>query len=245
VKDYFSTDSKGYATFRPGYPHSLVNFILEQTHGRACAWDCATGNGQFAALLAPHFTRVEATDISANQLAHATQAPNIHYSLQPAESTKFPDASFDLITVAQAIHWFDFEGFYSEAKRVAKPDAVLAVIGYPLLSVNPTVDAAILPFYEGTIGEYWNMERRYIDERYRTIPFPFQEIEVPQFHQRYDWDFDQLLGYFNTWSAVKNYIAKHGRNPLELVVDALQMAWGEGERHTVTIPMIVRLGKIL
>jgi hypothetical protein len=244
MKDRFSSDSKGYATFRPGYPAELLQFILDHTPGRTLAWDCATGNGQFASLLAPPFAQVYATDMSANQIAQALPSPNIHYSQQPAESTNFPDHAFDLITVAQAIHWFDFERFYAEVRRVAAPNAMLAVIGYPLLSVNADVDSVLHHFYHETLQDHWDQERRYLDADYRTIPFPFQEVAAPKFYSTYDWNFDQFIGYLNTWSAVKNYIAKEGNNPLVHAETNFQTAWREGESHQVTFPMILKLGHV-
>lgn len=244
MKDRFSSDSKGYATFRPGYPPELVEFILQHTSGRSIAWDCATGNGQFASLLAPHFAQVWATDMSANQIAQALPSPNIHYSQQPAESTNFPDRSFDLIAVAQAIHWFDFERFYAELRRVAAPNAMLAVIGYPLLNVDKSVEPVLHHLYYETLQGYWDKERSYLDADYRTIPFPFQEVAAPKFQSTYHWNFDQFMGYLNTWSAVKNYVAKEGENPLALAEGEFHSAWGEDKIHPVTFPMILRLGKI-
>jgi ubiquinone/menaquinone biosynthesis C-methylase UbiE len=221
-----------------------VDFVLGHTVGRGRVWDCATGNGQLAELLAPHFLVVEATDISANQLAAAVVLPNVRYSRQAAEQTDFVDGSFDLITVAQAIHWFDFEGFYAEVRRVARPRAMLAVIGYPLLGVTAEVDAVIGPFYHVTLQHYWDLERRYLDADYRTIPFPFAEVDCPTFESRYAWRFEQLMGYLNTWSAVKNYIREHGDNPLDNIESDLRAAWGEEESHVVTFRMLLRLGEI-
>jgi hypothetical protein len=244
MKDRFSSDSKGYATFRPGYPKELVDFVLAHTAARDRAWDCGTGNGQLAAMLAPHFKRVDATDISTHQLSQATALPNIHYSPQPAEKTDFPDGAFDLITVAQAIHWFDFERFYAEVKRVAKAHSMIAVIGYPLFSINSQVDQVIHWLYYEILYDHWDKERRYLDEDYKTIPFPFTEIPAPRFESKYDWNFDQLIGYLNTWSAVKNYIKANGSNPLEIIAKDLQSAWGNETTHPAKFPMIVRLGKI-
>lgn len=243
MKDRFSSDSKGYATFRPGYPKDLVDFVLAHTPERDRAWDCGTGNGQLAAMLAPHFTRVDGTDISTHQLSQAAALPNIHYSPQSAEKTDFPDGAFDLITVAQAIHWFDFERFYAEVRRVAKPQAMIAVIGYPLFGINPQVDRVIHHLYYEILQDHWDKERRYLDEDYKTMPFPFAEIPSPRFESRYDWNFEQLMGYLNTWSAVKNYIKSNGGNPLEIIEKDLISTWGN-EIHAVKFPMILRLGKV-
>ena len=119
MKDNFSRQSDIYAKYRPAYPQQLYDFIFQHVAGKQAAWDCATGNGQAAKELAKVFDKVYATDISQKQIENAVQQPNIFYSVQPAEQTNFPNNSFDLITVAQALHWFRFDDFYAEVKRVA------------------------------------------------------------------------------------------------------------------------------
>jgi ubiquinone/menaquinone biosynthesis C-methylase UbiE len=130
MKDNFSDKSDLYEKYRPFYPIEFYTYLFQQVTSKIKAWDCGTGNGQVASELAKEFKNVFATDISENQLTQAAQKVNITYSVQPAESTRFPDNMFDLITVAQPIHWFDFEKFYSEVKRVAKNNAILCIVGY-------------------------------------------------------------------------------------------------------------------
>lgn len=244
MKDNFSSNSGNYAKYRPDYPQELFDYIGTLVKHKNCAWDCGTGNGQVAAKLAETFQNVMATDISANQLENAPRKPNISYSVQPAERTDFPDSFFDLIIVAQAIHWFDFEVFYKEVKRTAKPDAYLVATGYGLLNISPEIDAVILHFYDEIIGKYWDAERKYIDENYQTIPFPFEEIDVPAMENRLEWTFDHLIGYLETWSAVKHYIRENQQNPVELIRAALETAWGEEETRSVVFPLLLRIGKI-
>src|SRR5690349_10648465 len=109
--DRFSAQADLYARYRIDYPPELYAFLLATVPRRQRAWDCATGNGQVAAVLAQYFKHVDATDISQAQLDQAAARPNITYQLAPAEHTPFPDNSFALITVAQALHWFDQEAF--------------------------------------------------------------------------------------------------------------------------------------
>lgn len=243
MKDNFSTQSKEYAQFRPDYPEALVQYLVAQTRHQHTAWDCGTGNGQLAVKLAKHFDRVFATDLSEAQISNATPGDNISYKAEKAETTSFSDKQFDLITVAQAIHWFDFDAFYKEVARTLKNDGLFAVTGYNLITINPEVDQVIRHFYEDITGPYWDKERRWVDEGYRTIPFPFEELNVPEFVQKYDWTMAQLTGYLATWSAVQHYKKANGTDPLPLILDDLNAAWGAAETLKVSCPILLRAGR--
>jgi SAM-dependent methyltransferase len=242
MKDRFSSYATQYAAFRPTYPGELYDFIFRQLNHFTAAWDAGTGNGQVARDLAGKFTRVMATDISLQQLKNAYPAANIFYS-QATEATHFPDKTFDLITVAQAIHWFDVNQFYAEVRRVAKPGAVLAVWGYGLLSMGPEIDSHVQHFYTAVVGPYWDNERRLIDEHYRTLPFPFDEIESPAFPFSFRWTLDEFKGYLATWSSVQKYQAEKGVNPVESFIEEIRPAWKE-EIQTVNFPLFLRIGRI-
>lgn len=241
MKDNFSDQSEKYARFRPGYPKELFPFIENELQSKERAWDCGTGNGQVAVELSKFMKRVDATDISREQLNHAVAGPNIFYSQQPAENTSFPDESFDLITVAQAIHWFNFEEFYAEVNRCLKPGGFIAVMGYGLFHIDQKTDQVIQELYSCYLEDYWDPERRYLEEEYQTIPFPFDEIETPSFEHRLEWDFEHLIGYLKSWSAVKHYQKAKGRNPVDLISKKLYASFGE--RGIVTYPVLFRLGK--
>jgi len=243
MKDNFSTRADKYAQFRPTYPEALFDHLFSLSPSKASAWDCGTGNGQIAQRLASVFQNVQATDISRQQLDNAVRLPNIHYSLQPAEKTDFPDHGFDLITVAQAIHWFDFDAFYAEVHRTLKPGGILAVIGYNLPRFNAAVDAVIADFYRKVVGPYWDKERRYIDENYQTIPFPYADLPALAFTIDVQWSFDHLIGYIETWSAVKHYQKEKGENPVRLVEPRLKTAWGEAGLLPGHFPILLRLAR--
>ena len=182
MKDNFSKQSAIYARYRPTYPQDLYDFILSHVTGKQSAWDCGTGNGQAAKELSKVFTKVFATDISQKQIDNAVHADNIFYSVQPAEQTDFPDNSFDLVTVAQALHWFRFDEFYKEVKRVTKPAAFFAGWTYSLLRISDEIDQLIEYHHYNTLSGYWDDERKYVDEEYRNIPFPFAKINSPCFY---------------------------------------------------------------
>lgn len=185
-----------------------------------------------------------ATDISQSQIDNAIQAPNIVYSVKPAEKTNFPNNMFNLIIVGQAIHWFDFERFYQEVKRVSCNNALLVVIGYDLLTIDNEIDTMIRELYTDIVGKYWDKERHYVDDKYKTIPFPFEEIEVPTFHYELEWNLELLVGYLNTWSAVKHYVQANKKNPVELIATQLKKYWNMNEKRRVNFPMLLRIGKI-
>lgn len=245
-KDNFSSQSKAYATFRPSLPDDVYRFILQQVQAFDLAWDVGTGNGQTAVKLADHFTKVFATDISENQLANATQRPNIVYKKEPAEASSLESGSVDLVTIAQAIHWFDFDNFYKEVRRVAKPGGIIAAFTYSLLQVeNRQVNDLIDHFYWNDTHAYWDEERKYVDDGYRTIPFPFKEIEAPAFGMHYEWNSGQLLGYLNTWSASLHYHKKTGRTlTQDFLEDKLSAVIAPGETIKITFPIHMRIGVV-
>ncbi len=245
MKDNFSKQAYLYAKFRPEYPTELYNFILKNTENRETAWDCATGNGQAAKVLAQHFEKVYATDISQKQIDNATQAENIEYSISSAEKTSFDDNTFDLITVAQAAHWFDFDEFYAEVKRIAKPNATLAIWGYGTLSVDEEeIDKLLQNFYWNIVGKYWDTERKHIDIHYETLPFPFENAISAQFSMVFNWYWYELEGYLNTWSSVQNFINQEGYNPIPNLILDLEVYWNEFNRVSVRFPIFLKITKI-
>jgi len=242
MKDLFSSCSSLYQLARPTYPESIVQEILSHVHSRQTVWDCGAGSGQFTQRLSPYFDKVVATDLSAQQLEQAPYAENISYQVQVAEKTNFPDQSFDLITVAQAIHWFNFEDFYQEVRRTLKPNGIFAVIGYGLIIIDHAiVHAAVQSLYYQTLKGYWDAERRYIDEGYATIPFPFYEIKTPKLQMEYQWSASQLLDYFNTWSAIKHYRQQTGKDPL---IELNEILSQPAEIFTVQFPIFLRIGAL-
>jgi ubiquinone/menaquinone biosynthesis C-methylase UbiE len=244
TRDFFSDQSKSYATFRPTYPEELYQFIFLHLRDKMNAWDCATGNGQVAQRLCTHFKKVYGTDISQKQIDYAYPADNIEYAVGKAEQTTFPDDHFDLITVAQALHWIDTSLFYKEALRTAKPGALLAVWGYSLLSFDSMIDPVVEEFYHKTVGQYWDNARKSVEEHYRNIPFPFAEIPSPTFELKVNWSLDQFTGYLSSWSATQAYFKVHGHDPVEIIKKRLQQHWKDDETKAAAFPLFLRLGRI-
>jgi len=243
MKDNFSKQSDKYFKFRTGYPAELFTLIGKLTRSKINCWDCATGNGQLAGELSGSFENVYATDISSNQISQAFKSTNIHYSVQPAEQTNFEDDLFDLVVVGQAIHWFEFEKFYSEVRRTCKPGALLIVIGYGNPKIDPNIDPVLDHFYKNIVGPFWDTERKYIDEEYKTIPFPFEEIKHTEFSITCDWTLEHFIEYINTWSGVKHYINRNGVNPVNEVNDILKSKWHKKIKK-VEFSLLLRIGKV-
>jgi SAM-dependent methyltransferase len=243
--DHFSKQSTDYAKYRPGYPQALFDWLKTLTPAHEVAWDVGTGNGQAAVALATFIARVVATDPASAQIKNAVARPNISYCVQPAEQSDLADHSVDLITVAQALHWFDFARFFSEVRRVLKPSGVIAAWTYTLNEVSPAVDAVVRRFYTDVVGPYWPTERKYVDACYRTIPFPFVEIVVPPICMETQWSLHDYIGYLHTWSATQRYQQSHHRDPVDLIVDSLTSAWGVQTERTVFWPLYARVGRVL
>jgi ubiquinone/menaquinone biosynthesis C-methylase UbiE len=259
AKDLFSAQSKEYASSRPTYPRALFEFIVGLVDEKTLAWDCATGNGQAALVLADYFKEVVASDISARQLENAQQKSNIRYQIFSAENTPLKDNSVDLITIAQALHWFDFDRFYSEARRVLRKrkdgktgeggGGIIAAWAYGLHTISPEVDKVTHQLYEDILGDkYWPPERKYVEERYETIPFPFEQIPSPEFQIQLSWNLSELVNYYRSWSSVQKFIEKNKYDPISEVSGSLEYGWGGknkvDEKRKVVWPLYVKIGKI-
>lgn len=240
MKDRFSDHASDYARYRPGYPEELITFIVSLCENTDKMWDCATGNGQVATMIAPLFREVYASDVSRAQIAAAPLRSNVEYSIQKSESTNYPNEFFDLIIVAQAIHWFDFDLFFIEANRVLKDSGVFVMTGYGLATINHNIDQIIGHFYNQIVGPYWDPERKHIEEHYTTVPFPFKEIDTPKFSQEMNWTLDQFLGYLATWSSVKRYEEAEKADPVLLIKNEVKHYWKSDSR--VKFPILLRAG---
>jgi SAM-dependent methyltransferase len=243
--DHFSAVANRYADFRPHYPPALFDFLAGIVPRSARVWDCACGNGQATVDLAERFDCVVATDASKEQIASATAHSNIEYRVAAAENCGLENGSVGLVTVAQAIHWFDFDRFYAEVNRVLRDNGVIAIWAYGIDEVEgEAVNSLAWDYYANVVGPYWPPERKLVEEGYRTIPFPFDELSVPPIQMEMQWNLDELLGYFSTWSATNRFIKANGYNPLEQLDVELSKIWGDRDRtRLVTWPLSMRVGR--
>ncbi len=242
-KDHFSELSDLYAQYRPRYPDDMFAWLAEISDPRGRAWDCATGNGQVAVSLAEHFDEVVATDASEQQIAAAIAHPGVSYSVAPAEASGLDDVCCNLVTVGQALHWFDQKAFAAEARRVAAPNAVLAVWFYELCSVSADCDAVIDGLYSGILDGFWPEERSYIEDGYSSIDLPGVGLDTPEFEMSAEWQVGDMLGYLRSWSACKRYQTAHGEDPVAKIAMLLKEAWGKDPRR-VTWPLTIRVSRL-
>jgi SAM-dependent methyltransferase len=241
-KDHFSKQAADYAKFRPGYPQELFAYLGRIAPSRELAWDCGTGNGQAAVPLASVFDHVIATDASEEQISKAKPHERVEHRVAPAENSAIKSGTIDLIMVAQALHWFDLGRFYAEARRVLKPNGILAASAYNLLQIEPAIDEVVNRYYSEVVGPFWPPERELV-EHFADLPFPFHELDPPKFEMTAQWNLNHLVGYLETWSATQRFMAARGGDPLEQITDELRSVWGDPEEaRKVVWPLILHVG---
>jgi len=244
--ELFKTVAREYANFRPGYPPALFAWLARVSASTNAVWDCGCGSGQASTALAEYFEVVHATDVSPEQIDAAKPHPRVRYSVAQAERSGLGEATVDLVTVAQALHWFDVDAFYAEARRVARAGAMLVVWNYPRPRfVDAGLDRPFLEFYREVVGPYWPPERRHIEANYSTLPFPFEQIEAPLFGLELDWNLDQVIGYVSSWSATARYRKALGKDPVPLLRESLGAVWpGSEATAALRMPLGLRAGRL-
>jgi len=243
--DHFSVASESYAKFRPRYPDALFDFLADAAAARDDAWDAGTGTGQAAIGLARLFDHVTATDPSTSQIERATPHPRISYRVASAESSGLDDSSVDLVTAAQAVHWFDRTQFWTQVRRVLRSKGVIAVWTYLMFEIAPQIDEIVRKFYSGIVGPYWPPERRLTEQRYQTIEFPFAEFDAPEFVIEQLMTLDDVAGYIRTWSATRAYMKQHQIDPVSDLVKELTRAWRVPQQARMARwPIAMRVGRV-
>lgn len=243
-KDYFSTQSNIYARFRPNYPDELFSFLSSLTPANDLAWDCATGNGQAAVSLSKYFKKVVATDGSEQQIKNAAPHEKIKYSIALADNSGIESGTVDLVTIASALHWMNFDMFYREVNRVLKPGGIFAAWAYYKSHIDSAIDPMVKYLSKDVLGEYWPPERAYVTNYYNTIPFPFRIIETPSFETSVIANMDFLIGYFHSWSSTQQYIKTNGKDPVDLIRKELETAWGDlSKTRKITWDIILKVGQ--
>jgi|CXWL01.1.fsa_nt_gi SAM-dependent methyltransferase len=257
--DHFSERAPGYAIYRPTYPRELVDYLSDLTIGasaqssispgeiliRGTAWEAGCGSGQLTHVLAERFERVIATDASADQIAQARPHPRAEYRVARADASGLPDHAADLAIAAQAAHWFDLDAYYAEVRRVVRPGGFVALVVYGIhVTDDPHIDRIVKHFYGQILGPFWPPQRRFVEEGYQTMPFPFDEISSPRFEMRAEWTLAEMLGYVQTWSAVGALARTKGRAEIDAFREEVSIAWGNSQtKRTIRWPLSMRLGR--
>ena len=238
-QDHFSSIATAYKDGRITYPEGLYEFLISLCEERNCAWDCATGTGQAADDLSEYFDRVIATDISDSLLSHAKNKENIEFKTATAEESGIATASVDLVTVAQAVHWFDFELFWKEVDRVLKPNGTLAYWGYVWPQVSDRVDSFLLSFRK-KIENYWPERSKHLHAGYENIAAPFKRIENPDFTITENWTPSQYLKHLSSWSGTRYHDEATKIDLVSETEKELNERWGD-ECHRVQWPLILKV----
>lgn len=243
-KDHFSGHAGDYARYRPRYPDAFFDVLAANCPGHRLAWDVGCGNGQLSAGLARHFDQVHATDASAEQVAAASAIDGVSFAVEPAERCSLPDHAADLVTVGQALHWFDHPAFFAEAGRVLRPGGLFVAVSYALCQITPAVDAVVETLYRDLLGPYWPPERALVESGYASINHPFESVTLPPLDMQLHWSLANLVHYLDTWSAAQRYEKKTGENAVKKILPNLQAAWGDpGEERNVRWPLNYLAGR--
>jgi ubiquinone/menaquinone biosynthesis C-methylase UbiE len=241
--DHFSSLAKKYAAFRPQYPEALYSIILNGLKGNDQGWDCGTGNGIVAQKLSKEFKKVWASDISQNQLNQAPKLPNVYYHIAQESESLLPDSCCDLITVATAFHWFNFDAFEKEAKRVGKPGSRIAVWTYgPSRILHDKIGVMEKVGFE-LLGEYWPKERQWVHKLYKDIPFHFNNVLRFELEMQLQWSPPQIFGYISTWSAAKEFELKSNQK-IEDLLRPFYNEFDSDKKYTICWPLVLLMGEI-
>lgn len=244
-KDHFSGHAADYRASRPTYPAELFAWLADHAPARGVAVDLGCGNGQASRGLAEHFARVIALDPSAEQVRQAEPHERIGFAVAPAEATGLPAHTADLVLAAQAFHWFDHARFFPELQRIARPGALFAAVSYATCTITPEIDRVVRVLYHDLLDPYWPPERRHVEARYATLPFPLAEVAAPALDLVMRWTLADLRAYLGTWSALKAWEKHHGSDPRTRIDDDLRTAWGDPARiRAVRWPLTIRAGRV-
>lgn len=245
--DRFSKQSNTYVSARPRYPEEIYKFLSGISPARTLAWDCGTGNGQAAIHLVEYFDHVYANDLSQNQIQNAFQHERIKYDVCTAEDANLQEHSVDLITVAQAIHWFDLEKFYAITNKALKPNGIIALWAYGFISADDqALDSLFQKVGKEILHEYWDPQVHKIWKGYDQLDFPFKEVEHPQWHMHIQWSRTDFISYIESWSAARKYQDTNNQSIISEIITDLEKLWPDPNiQQTFRSPITSRIGRII
>lgn len=156
-RDGFNGRGRAYSDFRPGYPDGLFEYMARQglLTPDGTAADIGAGTGIFSRLLARYIPTVYAIEPSEDMRARGEACGGVRMLPGSAEDTGLPDASVDLVTAAQAFHWFDREAFRRECRRILRPQGHAALIwnqrdpASPVIRESFEINRRLCPDFRG------------------------------------------------------------------------------------------------
>lgn len=243
-RNWFSLDSDIYRKARPSYPTRLGEALAGLCQKQELAVDVGCGSGQLSMVLAEQFHQVLALDSSADQISVSKEKENIQYQVSSAEQLNCADNSADLIVAAQAAHWFDLTGFYHEARRVAKPSAILALISYGVPYIDDPINSVFQQGYWQDCFHFWPEQRRPVENGYADLYFPFDEIEMPRSSIEIEMTLEEFFAYISTWSAYKVAAKKDELKVFDQWFVRMASQWKAHEKKRVIWPIAARVGKL-
>jgi len=209
-----------YAKFRPTYPPKvrelISEFIRKNGGGFQKMIDVACGSGQGTFHMIDLFDQVCGIDISQEQVHQAQEkskqlnCQNVEFCVGAAERLPFADESIDLVTCAEALHWFDESSFYPEADRVLKHKGCLAAYGYGHVElIRENAQALIRHFLNDTLKGCWADRIKHIDNCYADLKLPYVESERYDFYSEEQRSLPDLIGYLRSSAAYCKYSKLH------------------------------------
>ena len=243
-QELFSDKANLYESSRPTYPKAIYKFLAALCPSNKLAWDSACGNGQAAIGLVEEFSKVYATDVSKEQIANAKKHSQISYAIAPSEKTDLENESCDLVCVAQALHWFNYELFWPEVNRVLKPEGVFVAFGYNWPSINKEVDTAISTSFMKIVEPYWAPQNKLIWNHYNDLEIPFEKIESPDFVMQVNWNLNEFFNFLHTFSAARRCMDAIGTNFFDNTYEHVAGIWGNlEERKTANLDFVFYAGR--
>jgi len=242
ISDFHKWSGSGYAKFRPDYSDSVFHEIIKRHHGkRELAIDVGAGTGQASVPLTKYFNKVIAYDPSPGQLEQSVKANNLEYIQSIAEKIPLPDKCVDLLVSAQAVHWFNFDQFFNETKRLLRPGGLLALWCYSLCSVTNNEEADhILKEYYKIVRPYFEEGRKYIDNHYIDIVPPYPNVERISLSMPKEVTRESFVGYLETFSGLNNWRKKYPNStddPHTKAATMLCSIFKEGEIVKLSFPV--------
>lgn len=182
----FTGKAFSYTQGRRGYPEPLLDLLArEGGSGPLRVADAGSGTGILShALLKRGWTvyGVEPNDDMRREAESLLNGfPLFHSVPGTAEQTLLPDASVDMVTAAQAFHWFDAAAFKRECRRILTPGGKVALIwnsrgeDSPAVQEEGRIHRLYCPRFYGFSGGLEDIQERiadFFDHRFQVFRFP-------------------------------------------------------------------------